>query len=358
MQQPKQVTIADVAAAIGVAAPSPAEMVLTGVNSLAEAGEQQVSFLSSDQYLKQFEATRAAVVIARRKTNLPDVGNKVIFRVDDVDLAMANVLTLFAPAAPAIAAGVDPSARIASETIAPADASVGPSVVIGRNVRLGARCVIHAGAVIDDDVSIGDDCVIHSNVVIRERIAIGNRVIIHAGTILGTDGFGYRWDGKRHVKIPQIGTVTIEDDVELGSCVCIDRAKFGATVVGRGTKIDNLVQIGHNVKIGPHCIIVGQVGIAGSATLGAGVVVGGASSLRDHITVGDGAMIAARSAVHEDVPPKAIISGMPALPHRQSLREQGALRKLPELIVEMRKMQEEVSRYIEALKNGEDPLGQ
>jgi UDP-3-O-[3-hydroxymyristoyl] glucosamine N-acyltransferase len=167
-------------------------------------------------------------------------------------------------------------------------------------------------------------------------------VVIHAGSVLGTDGFGYRWDGTKHAKVPQIGTVVVEDDVEIGSCVCIDRAKFAATRIGRGTKIDNLVQIAHNVQVGPHCIIVGQVGVAGSARLGAGVVLGGQVAIRDHATIGDGAMVAATSGVHEDVPPKAFMSGTPALPHRQSLREQAAMRRLPDLVVQVRKLQEEV----------------
>jgi UDP-3-O-[3-hydroxymyristoyl] glucosamine N-acyltransferase len=198
--------------------------------------------------------------------------------------------------------------------------------------------------VISDDVIIGNDCEIFPNVVIRERITIGSRVIIHAGSVLGTDGFGYRWDGKQHAKIPQIGTVLIDDDVEIGSCVCIDRAKMGATRVGRGTKIDNLVQIAHNCNIGANCIIVGQAGCAGSVTLGSGVVLGGQSAIRDHIKLGEGAMVAACAGVAEDVEPKAIVSGIPALPHRQSLREQAALRRLPDLVAQVRKLQEEIQK--------------
>jgi len=169
-------------------------------------------------------------------------------------------------------------------------------------------------------------------------------VVIHASSVLGTDGFGYRWDGQKHAKIPQIGTVIVEDDVEIGSCVCIDRAKFSSTRVGRGTKIDNLVQIGHNVQIGPHCIIVGQAGLAGSVRLGERVVLGGQTAVRDHITIGDGAMSAACSAIAEDVEPKTVVSGMPAFPHRQSLREQAALRRLPDLVVQVRKIQEEIAK--------------
>ncbi len=175
---------------------------------------------------------------------------------------------------------------------------------------------------------------------------------IHANGALGSDGFGYRWDGARHAKIPQIGSVIVEDDVEIGSCSCIDRAKFGATRVGRGTKIDNLVQIGHNAVIGPHCIIVGQAGVAGSTVLGTGVVLGGQSAVRDHITMGDGAMAAACSGIAGDVPPKAIVSGVPAIPHRQFWREQAALRRLPDLVVQVRKLRER----LEAIDGNETPL--
>jgi UDP-3-O-[3-hydroxymyristoyl] glucosamine N-acyltransferase len=244
--------------------------------------------------------------------------------------------------------GRHPTAIVAPSTSVADGARVGANVVIGDDCRIGKNCILHAGVFIGSDVTIGDDCEIFPNVVVRERITIGSRVIIHAGAILGSDGFGYRWNGKQHVKIPQIGTVIIEDDVEIGSAVCIDRAKFGATRVGEGTKIDNLVQIAHNVVIGPHCIIVGQAGLAGSVTLGAGVVLGGQSALRDHIKLGAAAAVAACSGVAEDVDPKTIVSGLPALPHRQTLREQAALRRLPDLVVQVRKLQEEVEQLRKA----------
>jgi UDP-3-O-[3-hydroxymyristoyl] glucosamine N-acyltransferase len=223
---------------------------------------------------------------------------------------------------------------------------VGPNVVIGERATVGRGTVLHAGVYIGDDTAVGDDCEFFPHVVLRERLTIGSRVVIHAGSVLGTDGFGYRWDGTQHAKVPQIGTIIVGDDVEIGSCVCIDRAKFSATRIGRGTKIDNLVQIGHNVEVGEHCIIVGQAGLAGSAKLGRGVVLGGQVAVRDHITIGDGAMAAATSGIAEDVPPKTIVSGTPALPHRQSLREQAALRDLPDLRNRVKQLQEQV----EALK--------
>jgi UDP-3-O-[3-hydroxymyristoyl] glucosamine N-acyltransferase len=203
---------------------------------------------------------------------------------------------------------------------------------------------------VGSDVTIGDDCELFANVVVRERVTIGSRVVIHAGAVLGSDGFGYRWDGQRHAKVPQIGTVIVEDDVEIGSCACIDRAKFAATVIGRGSKIDNLVQIAHNVKIGPHCLIAGQAGLAGSVTLGAGVVLGGGVGLRDHIELGDGAMVAASSGVAADVPAGEVVAGTPALPRRQALREQAALRRLPDLVTQVRKLQEQIDALRAAQK--------
>jgi UDP-3-O-[3-hydroxymyristoyl] glucosamine N-acyltransferase len=266
--------------------------------------------------------------------------------VDDAELAIALVLELFAPPVPRPPAGVDPTARIAKSATLAEGVALGFNVYVGERSRIGRNCVLHPGVYLGDEVTLGENCELFPHVVIRERITLGNRVIIHAGTVLGTDGFGYRWDGARHNKVPQIGTIIVEDDVELGSCVCVDRAKFSVTRIGRGTKIDNLVQIAHNCEIGEHCIIAGQSGLAGSARLGRGVVLGGQAAIRDHISIGDGAMVAATSGVAEDVPPKTVFSGTPALPHRQSLREQGAMRRLPELVVQVRKLEEE----IEAIK--------
>jgi UDP-3-O-[3-hydroxymyristoyl] glucosamine N-acyltransferase len=341
-----RITLADVARLLNQPAPVNGLRMIAAVAALSDAGPDDLTMIASDAYLKQFAHTRAMAVIAQRKVRLPNSG-KIIFPVDDVEAAVADVLTLFAPPVQRPMPGIDNTARVPNSAKIGIDCALGPNTVIGQNTTLGARVALHPGVVIGDDVTIGDDCDIYPNVVIRERVTIGNRVCIHAGSIIGSDGFGYRWDGKKHAKVPQIGTVVIEDDVEIGSCVCIDRAKFGSTKICHGTKIDNLVQVAHNVQIGPHSIIVGQTGIAGSAILGTGVVLGGQTAVRDHITIGDGAMVAARSAIANNVPAKTAVSGMPALPHRQSLREQAALRRLPELIVQVRKLQEE----IEALRN-------
>lgn len=336
-------TVAEIAQLLNSTARGDGARTITGVAGLVEAGPGDLSVLTSDSWLGKFESTNAGAVLVSKRVKLPAQVKQTIIIVDDADAVIARILEHFAPPIPR-PKGIDPSARIAATAQIGEGCSVGPNVVIGERSRIGAGTVIHAGVFIGDDVTIGDACEFFPNVIIRERITIGRRVVIHAGSVLGSDGFGYRWDGSKHAKIPQIGTVIIEDDVEIGSCACIDRAKMGSTKVGRGTKIDNLVQVAHNCQIGAHCLITGQVGLAGSVLLGNGVVLGGQVAVSDHAKMGDGSMAAGRSGVVEDVEPKMIVSGMPALPHRQSLREQAALRRLPDLVAQVRKLQEEIEK--------------
>ncbi|HEX5243064.1 MAG TPA: UDP-3-O-(3-hydroxymyristoyl)glucosamine N-acyltransferase [Tepidisphaeraceae bacterium] len=334
--------LSEISKLIGSPAPAGADIDITGLATLDEAQPSELSFVGSEQYLPLLQSTKAGAIIVQKRVKLPSTWTRPALMVDDADLSIAKVLRLFAPPVPRPTLGVDAMARVEGSATLGEGVSLGPFVYVGHRARIGSRVAIHAGVYIGDDVVIGDDCEIFPHVTLRERVVLGQRVIIHAGSVLGTDGFGYRWDGKQHQKIPQIGTVIVEDDVEIGSCVCIDRAKFSTTRIGRGTKIDNLVQVGHNVQVGPHCIIVGQAGLAGSSKLGAGVVLGGQTAVRDHISIGDGAMAAACSAIAEDVEAKQVVSGMPALPHRQSLREQAALRRLPDLVVQIRKLQDEL----------------
>jgi len=337
-------TLQQLADLLNVPCPSNGSLELRGVNALKDAGPNDLSVLTRDAFVKQYKLTRAGAVLAGKKLHFVPRADVPTLLVDEPDLALTKLIELLAPPVPQPDPGIAPSAVIDPTATIGENPSIAAGVVIGKRTKIGKNAQIHPGVVISEDVDIGDDVVLYPNVVIRERITIGSRVIINAGSILGTDGFGYRWDGKQHAKIPQIGTVIIEDDVEIGSCTCIDRAKFNETRVGKGTKIDNLVQVGHNVRIGMHTIICGQVGMAGTATIGNGVVLGGATAVRDHITVGDGVMAGGHAVIIEDVPAKQVVSGLPALPHRQALREQGALRRLPELLVQMRKLQEEVEK--------------
>jgi UDP-3-O-[3-hydroxymyristoyl] glucosamine N-acyltransferase len=336
-------TLSQIASLLGCSVDAPrGDLSIDGAATLDAAKSSHVSFVSSEAYLKDLRTTQAAAVIVHKRIAVPPDAGPVLLRVDDPDLALAKVLALLAPPIQTIPKGMDRDARIDPTATLGEGAAVGPFVVIGARCRIGNRTSIHAGVHIGDDVTIGDDCIIYPNVVVRERITIGNRVIIHAGAIIGTDGFGYRWDGSRHAKIPQIGTVVIDDEVEIGSCTCIDRAKMGATRIGRGTKIDNLVQIAHNCIVGPHCVLAGQAGLAGSVTLGSGVVLGGQTAIADHLRVADGTMAAGCSAIATDIETKGVVSGMPALPHRQTLREQAAIRRLPELLQTIKRLEEEV----------------
>lgn len=344
--------LAKIAEMIGATAAGLPAVEVDGVSSLPEAGPTQISFCSDAKYARQLSGTRAAAVIVPRKLKVPEGVSVPLLVAEDADLAVNALLAHFAPPVPRPAAGVDALARVAGTAQVGPECRVGPFVTVGERVVLGARCVLHPGVHVGDDTALGDDCELHANVVVRERCTLGKRVVIHANSTIGTDGFGYRWDGRRHAKVPQIGSVTIGDDVEIGSNSCVDRAKFATTSIGPGTKIDNLVQVGHNVKVGAHCVIVGQVGLAGSVTLGDGVVLGGQSAIRDHISLGDGAMVAACSGVAEDVEARQVVSGLPALPHRQSLREQAALRRLPELVQQMRKLQDEIARWKEKFGEG------
>lgn len=340
-------TLTEIAELLGCSAPTGEPLHVTGIAALAEASPTELSYIGSDAFVRELGQCQAAALIVQQNVKLPPTWTRPALPVADAELAVAKVLERFAPPVPRPPAGVDTLARIDPSAVLAAGVAIAPFVFIGRRVQLGARTVLHAGVYIGDDTTLGDDCELFPNVTIRERVTIGHRVVIHAGSVIGSDGFGYRWDGRQQAKIPQIGTVIIEDDVEIGSCSCVDRAKFSATRIGAGTKIDNLVQVGHNVQIGQHCILAGQVGLAGTSRLGNRAVIGGQSSVRDHVTVGDGAMIAGASGVADDVPPHSIYSGTPALPHRQSLREQKALRRLPDLQVQIRALQEE----LEALKN-------
>ena len=347
-------TLADVATAAGAPPPAGAAGArpIAGMAALDDAGPDDVSMVASDAFARAFTRTRAGAVLVDRRVRLPSApGSTVVLPVDDVDAAVAAVLAMFAPPVQRPPAGVHPTAVVSATARLGPGCVVGPHVVVGDRAVIGAACALHAGVVVGDDVTIGDHCDLYPHVVLRERVTLGNRVVIHAGSVIGTDGFGYRWDGNGYAKIPQIGTVVIEDDVEVGSCACIDRAKFGATLIGRGTKIDNLVQVAHNVRIGRDCVIVGQTGIAGSARLGAGVVLGGQTAVRDHVVLGDGTIAAARSAIAKDVAPGQTVSGMPALPHRQSLREQAALRHLPALRDEMKRLQEQLEHIQDAMRH-------
>lgn len=321
------------------------------VATLEEAGPEALSWLGSPKYLSALESTRAGAILVPPDCRAP-VGCTVI-RVADPDLALCEALRMLGRPVPTVPPGIHATAVI--EAGARIDgAAIGPRVFVGSNTTVGPRTQVHAGAYVGADVTIGADCVIWPNVVIRERVTIGARVIIHANTTIGGDGFGYLIRDGKHVRIPQIGYVVIEDDVEIGANCAIDRARSGRTFIGRGAKIDNLVQIAHNCQIGPGCLIVAQSGVSGSATLGRFVVLAGQVGLADHVTIGDGAIVTAQAGVMFDLEGGKTYGGTPAREQLKFMRQHALVERLPELQSLIRQL---VKRVEQLESSAHDPKG-
>jgi UDP-3-O-[3-hydroxymyristoyl] glucosamine N-acyltransferase len=325
-------TLDEIARRLGGAVEGNAGLLIDGVRSLAEAGPSHLGFLGRSDYAREAAGSRAGALLAGRGAVLP---GRTVLRVDDPYLALAAALELFYPS-PAPRPGVHPEARVGAGTEVHPEACLMAGARVGERCRIGARAQIHAGVVVGEECRIGAGTVLYPNVTLYPRTVLGERVIVHSGAVLGSDGFGFARDGEAHRKIPQVGWVEVEDDVEIGANTTIDRGTFGATRIGRGTKIDNLVQVAHNVQVGEHCLLVAQSGLAGSTRLGRSVTLAGQSGAAGHLSLGDGARVGAKSAVLADVPAGAFVIGHPAVDHRQWKRMQAALGRLPELLRRLR----------------------
>lgn len=319
--------LSDLAQRLEAALDGPEDLDVRGVAGLRDAGMGEITFVADDKHLKDIAASKASAFIV--PNTAPPLGVPAL-RVRNPRLAFAKALDLFHVKRPA-PGGVSDRAFIGRDVVLGADPTVHPGAVIGDGCRIGARAVIHSGVVIAPGVTIGDDCILYPNVTVREDAVIGSRVILHPGAVIGSDGFGFVTDRGVHHKIPQVGGVIIGDDVEIGANSTVDRATLGNTVIGKGTKIDNQVQVAHNVAIGEHCLLAAQVGIAGSTTLGKYVVIGGQAGVGDHLTVGDQVMAGGGTGITRDIEGGRVIAGHPALPLREWLKVQASLPKLPEL---------------------------
>jgi UDP-3-O-[3-hydroxymyristoyl] glucosamine N-acyltransferase len=311
---------------------------LTGVAPADHARPGELTFAENATYFAVAERTQASAILVAEPFA---ASNKVLILVANVRVALARVLPLFFPPEEN-ACGIHPSAVIAESARINPTAHVGPNCVVGARVRMGARSVLMGGNNLHADCQLGDDVCLFPNVVLYRRTQLGDRVIIHAGTVIGSDGFGYVLDEGLHRKLLQVGNVIIDHDVEIGANVAIDRAAFGSTVIGQGTKIDNLVHIAHNVIIGRHCLILGQVGFAGSTTLGDYVIVASQSGIADHLKLGNQAVVGAKSGVMRDVPDGGRVLGTPASPDLQAKRQMIAMQQLPELVRRTRALERQV----------------
>lgn len=292
-----------------------AELEISGVASLQEARKGDITFFGNPRYLAQLRTSKATAVLVPKDFN--EEISAIPLRVDNPSAAFAAIVAAFAPCDPVPSPGIHPSAVVSPLATLGEGVFVGPLAVIGEGAVIGARSVIDSGCLIGRDVRIGEDCHLYPGAIIRERCVLGNRVILQPGAVIGSCGFGYEFKEGRHVKIPQTGIVEIGDDVEIGANTTIDRARFGRTVIGEGSKIDNLVQIAHNVQVGPHSVICSQVGIAGSTCIGSYVTLAGQVGLAGHIEIGDKAVIGAQSGLSKNVPAGSMVLGAPAKPMKE-----------------------------------------
>ena len=309
--------------------PADTDLSITGAQGLSEAGAGDVSFISNPKYNDIAFKTNAGLLLvsdSKPKYKCP------IIRVPNPQLAYSKILwVLNKERTPKPVPGIHKTAIVAESAKVAEDACIGPFAVIEEKAEICSGSQIDAHCYIGHESRIGADCHLYPSVTVRENTLIGRRVIIHPGAVIGADGFGFVFDGKMHSKIPQIGSVEIGDDVEIGANTTIDRGTTGRTVIGKGTKIDNLVMIAHNVRIGENCIIVAQAGLAGSSKIGNFVTMAAQTGIAGHLEIGDGAIIAARSGVIGDIKPKSVVSGFPAKPHKEEMRLQAIIHKLPEI---------------------------
>lgn len=336
---PTSITAAQIADQVRGEVVGDGSIPLTGFASadLARAGD--LTFADKEPYFSAAEASAAAAIIVSGPFTS---ATKVLIRVPNARIAVARVLPVFFPPDES-PRGIHPGATVAPSARIDSTAHIGPGCVVGARVKLGARSVLMGGNHLGADCELGDDVCLFPNVVLYKQTKVGHRVTIHAGSVIGSDGYGYVFDEGRHRKVLQVGNVVIHDDVEIGANTCIDRAALGSTVIGQGTKIDNLVHVAHNVVMGRHCLVMGQAGFAGSTQLGDYCVIASQSGIAGHLKLGTQATVGAKSGVMRDVPDKGTVLGIPAMPDRQMKRQFIAVQQLPEMIRRLRELEKQVA---------------
>jgi len=343
---PRERILRDLAEYVGGRVIGDGSVTISRVSPIEEAGPGDITFLANPRYARFISASKASAIIVAPQLvgSEAEKSGQGFLEVAQPYVAFAKILQLFAPGAEyrqeiAASAHIDPTAKVGH------DVSIYPNVYVGRATQIGDHSVLLPGVFLGDRVEIGSDCVLHPNVVVRDGCRLGNRVIVHAGVVIGSDGFGYAGSGEHRIKIPQVGVVEIEDDVEIGANTTIDRATLGRTLIGRGAKIDNLVQIAHNVTVGADTVIAAQAGIAGSTKLGKNVTLAGQVGVVNHIEIGDGAIIGPQSGVPQSVPAGALLSGgIGVAPHHEWLKVMTLLPQLPKLWSLVRRLEKQVAQ--------------
>jgi UDP-3-O-[3-hydroxymyristoyl] glucosamine N-acyltransferase len=351
-------TLTEIAALVGASFPAGTpelKVPVTRGASLELAGPGDIVFFEHPKYLKALRATKAEVALVP-----PDFAEELpitLLRVEKPSAAFTKILQQLAPAPMVVQPGIHPSAVVAADAVVDPSATVHPYAVIESGAKVGPRTSIGAQAFIGYGSVVGADCVIHSGVKVREHSLIGDRVTIHCNAVIGSDGFGFQLVEGRHVKVPQIGHVQIDNDVEIGACTTIDRARFGRTWIGEGTKVDNLVQIAHNVVIGPHCLVCAQTGISGSARLGQYVTLAGQVGVVGHVQIGDEVVVAAKSGVSKDTPGKQVLMGMFGIPMKEARELVAHYHRLPKTAERIKTLEAELEELRAMVKTLHDRNG-
>lgn len=335
-------TVAEIATKLGGMLEGDGAAEITGLAGLRDAKQGDISFLSNPRYAAEVAETQASAVIVDE--NWDGFRPCPIIRVKNADAAFAALAFVMIPQPVARASGIHHTAVLAPDVHLGADVAVGPYCVLDAGVRIGDRTILYSSCYLGHSTVVGKDCRFYPYVSAREHTRIGDRVVIHNGAVIGSDGFGYTHDGNRWKKIPQVGIVEIGDDVEIGANVTIDRARFGKTVIGSGVKIDNLVQIAHNVRIGDNTAIAALVGIAGSTTIGKDVQLGGQAGVAGHLSIGDNTIVAGGAGVTKDVAARSFVSGFPAMPHQKAKRMHAHIMRLPQLKEKIEDIEERLAR--------------
>jgi UDP-3-O-[3-hydroxymyristoyl] glucosamine N-acyltransferase len=339
-------TLAELADHVGGRVIGDGSVIIGKVAALDQAGPGDISFLTNPRYRHLLPQCRASAVILGRAVESASAGQLNFLECVDPYVAFAKILQLFSPTEP-FKAEVSPRASVDSTALLDDSVTVFANAFIGPRARIGRGTVLYPGVFLGSDAQVGAGCVLHPNVVVRDSCRLGDRVILHAGVVIGSDGFGFAGAAAERVKIPQVGIVVVEDDVEIGANTTVDRATLGQTVIGKGAKIDNLVQIAHNVIVGEHSVIAAQAGVAGSARLGKNVTLLGQVGVVNHIQIGDGAIIGPQSGVGQSVPQGAVLSsGLTAAPHSIWLKVMVLLPQLPKLWSTVRALERQVARLV------------
>ena len=337
---PNSFSLEQLAKEIGGTFKGDASLIIKGVAPIEKAGSNDLTFLTNSRYVSAVAQTQASVILTDKE--LPGIEKSFLLSPNPY-AALAKVISLFYPP-PNRPTGIQAGASVDTQAKVDETASIASGSVVSAGVIIGPGVVLYPGVFVGENSSIGENCIIYSNVSIRENCILGKRVILQPGVVVGSDGFGFAKEGDRYRKIPQVGNVIIEDDVELGANVCVDRAVLGSTVIGKGTKLDNLIQVGHNVVIGANTVIAAQTGISGSTHIGNNVIMGGQVGLAGHLKIGDHITLATRTGVMEDILEKGVYWGSPSLKISDEMKNVAGYHQLPELIKRVRLLEKELKK--------------